>query len=124
MTTQRNLYILQYNLNKNRIITDSILNHPTSHEITILALQEQYWSTYNSSSLTHQSWTLVEPSSISEIQPRAVLYINKTVLLPSVFRQVPLPFSDVVAVAIHTAYKPILIVNVYNPRETNKLLHH
>ena len=34
--------ILQYNLNKNKITTESILNHPDSAKFAILTLQKQY----------------------------------------------------------------------------------
>src|ERR1700740_3290498 len=40
----RHLGILQYNLNKNRETTDSVLNDPSSSKYALLLLQEQYWS--------------------------------------------------------------------------------
>ena len=39
---KNNIAILQYNLNKNKTITHSILNHPRTTCFAIIALQEQY----------------------------------------------------------------------------------
>src|SRR5437762_1752533 len=57
---KNNIAILQYNLNKNKTTTHSVLNHPSTTRFAIIALQEQYWSSYTESSLKHQSWTLIE----------------------------------------------------------------
>src|SRR4051794_15181823 len=102
MSSQKELKILQYNLGKSRTGTDSMLNDPISQTTTILALQEQYWSKRTNSSLTHHSWTLIEPSVESGSRPRAAIYVNKALLPPSAFAQVPLPFSDTVAISVHT----------------------
>ena len=122
MNERKHLRILQYNLGKSRTVTDSVLNDPTSQNTTILVLQEQYWSRHTKSSLIHHSWTLIEPSLKTGTWPRAAIYINKALLPPSAFAQVLLPFSDIVAVAITTTDKPILIINLYNPQRNGQLI--
>jgi len=119
--TQNTITILQCNLNKNRVTTDSILNDPSSMKFTALLLQEQYYSKYMKSSLTHPSWTLIEPTTITNNQPRTAIYINNRILITSAFEPVHLSFSDVTAVKIKTKEqaKPTLLINVYNPSNAN-----
>ena len=80
MNPNNDFKILQYNLNKSRLTTDSLLNDPDSQSITILALQEQHYSPYLNSSLIHHSWTLIEPLTPSETPPRSAIYINNKLL--------------------------------------------
>lgn len=47
--------ILQYNFNKSQPITHSVLNSPISSKYAVLMLQEQYYSSFMNSSLTHHS---------------------------------------------------------------------
>src|SRR5437667_9115156 len=78
--TTQTIAILQYNLNKSRTTTYGILNDPISNKYAVLMLQEQHYSTYTKSSLTHHSWTLIESKSTENNPPRAAIYINKTIL--------------------------------------------
>ena len=73
--------ILQYNLNRSQPTTHSLLNHPDSSKLAILAVQEQYCSKITKSSLPHQSWTLIEPPRINDTtNPRAAIYINNRII--------------------------------------------
>jgi exonuclease III len=115
--TSNSLTILQYNLAKNKERSHSVLNHPDMKRFMIMALQEQYWSAYTDSSLTHYSWTLIESTAAQGHQPRSAIYINNTLINTSEFEPIRTSIDDVTAVAIKTAgnSKPTLIINVYHP---------
>ena len=63
-------------------------------------LQEQYFSTYTNSSLTHYSWTLVESKRVENSPLRAAIYVNKTILPVHSYDQIAIEIPDVVAMAI------------------------
>ena len=109
--------ILQYNLNKNQRITESVLNHPDSQRYMILMLQEQYWSEYNQSSPMHHSWTLIEPTHKGDKPPRTAIYINNKILPATDYKSIHIPLSDVTAIKIRlkNLQKPMLLINIYNP---------
>jgi len=109
------LTILQYNINRARTTTDSILNDPTSSKIALLMLQEHYWSEYTKSPLTHHSWTAIQPTNAKDTRSRAITYINKTLLKVETYEAVPFPSNDVVAlkVKLHDQNQ-LLVVNIYN----------
>ena len=111
--------ILQYNLNRSKLRTYSILNDPTSEKFAVLAPQEQYWSDFTNSSLTHDKWRLVEPSPDPEgKKPRSVFYVNRRLLATKDFEIIYMPFRDVTAIAISTDQpKPLLLINIYNPHK-------
>ena len=115
--------ILQYNLNKNQTTTNSLLNHPSTARFAILALQEQYWSKYMKSSLTHHSWTLIEPTEKGETQPRTAIYINNNILPTTSYEPIQLSSSDATAIAIKSKHKkkPTLLINIYNTRENDQI---
>src|SRR5579864_906429 len=116
------LRILQSNLRKSREHTDSVLNHPDTESYALLALQEQYISLWDNKPLQHQSWTLVEPTIITENPSYAVIYINKKIIDSNSFTQWPIPIPDTVAVEITTtAHKPSLIINIYRPPEEDTI---
>src|SRR5277367_631569 len=75
--TVAQLEILQNNLHKSRERMHGILNDPDMKRYAILMLQEQHWSTYTKSSLTHHAWTLIEPTA-PHTQPRSAIYVNNT----------------------------------------------
>jgi hypothetical protein len=111
------LRMLQANLHKSKEQTHGILNDPDTSNYTALLLQEQFWSAVLQESPSHHSWLRYEPTS-KDKPPRAVTYINKTQITAAQVSQIPLPFTDVVALQISpwkTNTAPILIVNVYNP---------
>ena len=114
--------ILQYNLNKNQSTTHSVLNDSTSSKYAILMLQEQYFSTYTNSSLTHHSWTLVKSKRTENNSPRVAIYVNKTILSAHSYELIAIEISDIVAMAIRTDQKQhsTLIINIYN---TKKSMH-
>src|SRR5438045_8040134 len=119
ITTQ--LGILQNNLHKSKERTHGILNDPDMKRYAILMLQEQYWSTYTKSSPIHHAWTLIEPTTSNDIQPRSAIYVNNSLFSASQITPLALPFSDVTAIMLTAAdattvnSKPHLIINVYNP---------
>ena len=115
--------LLQCNLNKNNATTLSILNSG-SETYTALLLQEQRWSEYLKSSLTHEtSWTLIESTTKGAQPPRSAIYINKRLLGSAHYEQKHLPFSDVTAVEIKTQdMKPTLVINIYNPQGRDSII--
>jgi hypothetical protein len=125
-STQRptqTIAILQYNLNTNQAVTHSVLNSPTSKKYAILLLQEQHIPTNTKSSLTHQSWTLIEAKSMDNKPPRAVIYLNKTILPAHSYEIISLDIPDIIIIAIRHDQEqhPTLIVNVYNTKGTSQL---
>ena len=79
-------------------------------------LQEQYWSTYTKSSPIHNSWTLVEPAVLDNLQPQSVIYTNNKLIPRSSVTPITLPFRDVTAISLDVNNaKPSLLVNIYNP---------
>jgi len=115
--------ILQNNLNKSQHNTHSILNDPISSKYAILMVQEQYFSTYTNSSLTHHSWTLIESKSMENNPPRAAIYINKTILPAHSYEPVPMETPDTVAIALQLDQEqhPTLLINIYNTKHTPQL---
>src|SRR5437667_3388693 len=112
--------ILQNNLNKSQHNTHSILNDPTSRQYAILMVQEQYFSTYTNSSLTHHSWTLIKSKGMENNPPRAAIYLNKTILPAHSYEPIPWEVPDTVALAIRLDEEqhPTLIINIYNTKNT------
>ena len=108
--------LLQVNLCKNKERTHGILNDPITKNVTILLLQEQYWSPYDRESPNHNAWLKYEPMA-KEDQPRATTYINKARISAAQIVQLELPFKDVVAlrVKIATGQPQLFVINVYNP---------
>src|SRR5436305_1523717 len=92
--------ILQYNLHRSREITDSVLNHPDSEQFAIIATQEQHNNLNTGTPLTHQSWTLIQPTTQSETPPRTAIYINKRHISQARVTQIQIPILDVTAVSI------------------------
>src|SRR5438876_10521181 len=120
--TTQTIAILQYNLNKSRPATHSVLNDPTSNKYAVLMLQEQYHST-DTKPLTHHSWTLIESKSTENNPPRAAVYLNKAILPAQSYEQVPMEIPDTVAIAIQLDQEqhPTLLINVYNTKHTPQL---
>ena len=98
--TTQTIAILQYNLNKNRSTIYSVLNEPISSKYAILLLQEQYFSKYSNSSLTHRSWELFEYKSMENNPPCAAIYLNKIILPALSYEIIVMEISDIVAIAI------------------------
>ena len=115
MLVNTELRILQNNLHKSQPLMQSILNDSDMKQYAILLLQEQYWSSYTNSSLTHHSWTLYEPTTNNE-QPRPAIYTNNNLLGAAQITHIDLPLDDVTAIEIATKDpQPTLIINVYKP---------
>src|ERR1700756_660480 len=75
------------------------------------------WSTFTKESPNHPSWLRYEPTN-KDKPPRATTYVNKSQITAAQITQIPLPFSDAVALQINPRNKrepPTVIVNVYNP---------
>jgi endonuclease/exonuclease/phosphatase family metal-dependent hydrolase len=122
----REIRLLQANLCKNKERTHGILNDPSTKEVTILLLQEQYWSEHTSSSPNHNAWTKYEPTKIPEPgkRPRAATYINKSWIPAAQITQINLPFTDIVATKIITSrdQPALVVVNVYNPSGAESII--
>ena len=111
------LRLLQMNLHRSRERTHGVLSDPDTKDYTMILLQEPFWSDYMKESPSHQSWTRYEPTNRDK-DPRAVTYVNKAYVTPAQITQIELPFTDVVALRIHSRNSqepPALIINVYNP---------
>src|SRR5579859_1314144 len=81
-------------------------------------VQEHYH--YKNNPLLHQSWTLIEPTTIRYAPPRTAIYTNNKKLPPASFEQVIIPNADITAISINPAApfkKPTLVVNIYNPQQ-------
>jgi hypothetical protein len=120
MLVNHELRILQNNLHKCQSRLHSILNDCDTKQYAILLLQEQYWSLYTESSLRHPSWTLYEPTTRNNEQPRSSIYINNNLLSAAQITHIDLPLSDVTAIELATKDQHLmLIVNVYKPCDKN-----
>ena len=116
MLANNELRILQYNLHKSKERTHSILNNPDTKQYAILLLQEQYWSAFTKSSPIHHAWTLYEPTTNNNKQPRTAIYVNKFLTTS----QITLPLSDITAIQLTTEdSKLTLIINIYKPCDKN-----
>ena len=115
---QQQIKILQANLHKSKERTHGILSHPSIQQYTTILLQEQYWSTHTEESPHHPGWIRYEPTNKNKA-PRAAIYVNNQQFASSQISQIPLPFTDVVAIQLETSKQheepPTLIINVYNP---------
>ena len=114
--------ILQYNLNRSQIITYSILNDSSSSKYAILILQEQHIFTNTNSSPIHHSWTLIEAKAMENHPPRAAIYLNKTILPAHSYETVHMEISDIIAISLRLdkTQHPILIINIYNTKNTSQ----
>src|SRR5215813_8027547 len=101
-TQQQQVRILQANLHKSKERTHGILNDPATQQYTAILLQEQYWSTYTQESPHHHAWTRYEPTN-KQKAPRAAIYTNNLQITNSQISQIPLPFTDVVAIQLDTS---------------------
>ena len=119
--TTQTIAILQYNLRRRQIITDSVLN--ASKKYAILILQEQYHSSYTNSSPINKSWTLIESKNMENKPPRAAIYLNNTILPAHSYEPVPIEIPDIVAIALRLDQEqhPILIINIYNTKKTSHI---
>src|SRR5579864_5054062 len=110
--TPQTIAILQYNLRKRQIITDSVLNSESSRKYAILLLQEQHILPLTNSSPIHPSWTLIESKGMENKPPRAAIYLNKTILPAHSYEPIPIEIPDTVAIAIHLDQEqhPTLII--------------
>src|SRR5437762_11447731 len=96
--TTQTIAILQYNLNRNQAITESVLND--SKKYAILMLQEQYFSAYTNSSPIHHSWTLIESKATENHPPRAAIYLNKTILPAKSYEPIHIEIPDITAITL------------------------
>src|SRR5436190_7171090 len=116
MLVNHELRILQNNLRKNQARTHSVLNHPDTKQYAILLLQEQFCFPRTKLSPTHPSWTLYEPTTSNNEQPRSAIYVNKNLINAARITHIQLPINDVTAIEITTKDpQPMLIINVYKP---------
>ena len=122
MNSNQQISILQYNLNRSQITTQSLLNHPNSKKLAILAVQEQYCSKRTGMSLPHQSWTIIEtPSQESNKKPRAAIYVNNRIIPAKSFQALHYPSSDIAMIQVKADEDslPMLLINIYNTKGTS-----
>jgi ribonuclease HI len=119
--TTQTIAILQYNLHKRQVITDSVLN--ASSKYAILLLQEQYISTYTNSSPIYKSWTLIESKAMGSNPPRAAIYLNNTILPAHSYEPVIMEIPDIVAIILRLDQEqhPTLIINIYNTKKSSQI---
>src|SRR5579859_383311 len=114
------LRIMQYNVNKSKTITHSILNDDTTKDFTLILVQEPPRLRHNRLPPLHQSWTLIESTTRSNDPPRTAIYINNRKLPPASFEHIPISHGDITAISIAPnppQIKPTLIINIYNSHE-------
>ena len=100
------LSILQYNVTRSQPTTESVLNHPDSAKHHLIMLQEQYWSKYTKTTLSHQSWTIVQPQHAeipAQTRTRAAIYLNNTKISSNAYAAIPFPSPDVVVIQLKDA---------------------
>src|SRR5205814_9912124 len=80
-------------------------------------------SDYTNSSPIHHSWTLIESMATENHNPRAAIYLNKTILPAHSYEPVLMEIPDIVAISLRldTVQHPTLIINVYNTKNTSHL---
>ena len=72
------------------------------------------------SSLTHHSWTLIEPTHESNAHPRAAIYVNNSIISASSYETIYIPSSDATAISIKLQNsEPMLLINIYNAKNSN-----
>ena len=115
------IVILQYNLNRCQPTLHSLLNHSDSKTLIILAVQEQYYSKLTNTTLSHPSWTLIEPPRTeANINPRVAIYINNRTLQSNTYETLNYPSSDVVILKLTTDdSQSMLLINIYNIKDTS-----
>ena len=113
--------ILQYNLNRNQTATESVLNDCSKY--AVLLLQEQHFFEFMNSSPIHHSWTLIESKPMENHNPRAAIYLNKTILPANSYEPVLMEIPDIVAISLRhdNIQYPTLIINVYNTKNSSQL---
>src|SRR5436190_21041617 len=117
----KTIAILQYNLNRNQAATHSVLNECSKY--AVLMLQEQHFSDYTNSSPIHHSWTLIESRAMENHNPRAAIYLNKTILPAHSYEPVLMEIPDIVAISLRhdNIQHPTLIINIYNTKNSSQL---
>jgi len=111
---------MQYNVNKSKTITDSILNDKSTKEFTLILTQEPPQLQHNRSPPTHESWTLIEPTLKTDGPPRTAIYVNNRKLPPALFEHILILHRDITTIGIAPnppQTKPMLIINLYNSHE-------
>ena len=113
--------ILQYNLNRSQTTTESVLNE--CNKYAVLLLQEQFYSKPMNSSPIHHSWTLIESKAMGNHNPRAAIYLNKTILPANSYEPVLMEIPDIVAISLRhdKIQHPTLIINIYNTKNASQL---
>jgi len=119
-TPKHRIAILQYNINKSGPTTYSLLSHPDSEKLAILAIQEQHYLPRTKEPLTHQSWTIIEAPRYENNQPRAAIYVNNRILSADAYQSIHYPSSDIIIIEIKVENNyPMLLVNIYNTKGTS-----
>jgi exonuclease III len=114
------LRILQQNANKSRLYTDHFTNARLHLNYDLICIQEPYTDRLDNTRAT-SSWRVIYPTSrrTSRPQYRAVTLINVK-LDTNMYRQVPFPDPDVVAVQLRSLATDTAeawsctVINVYN----------
>src|SRR5436190_10108585 len=117
----KTIAILQYNLNRNQAATESVLNDCSKY--AALLLQEQHFFKSMNSSPIHHSWTLIESKPMENHNPRAAIYLNKTILPANSYEPVLMEIPDIVAISLRhdNIQHPTLIINIYNTKNSSQL---
>jgi len=117
-TPPTHLSILQYNVARSQTTKDCILNHPDLAKHHLIMLHEHYWSDYKKATLSHHSWTIIEPQHPeipSDTRTRAAIYLNNTKISSNAYASIPFSSPDVVAIQLMDAEShATLVVNIYN----------
>ena len=113
------LTIIQANLNKSRLATESILEIGIKEKADIILVQEPWLITENGSyirSITHLGYIQLLPPCQTTIRPRTITYIRRGLTIETTQLAIDDPDIQVLQLKDKGGYL-LQIINVYNERD-------
>ncbi|KYG39917.1 hypothetical protein M433DRAFT_161139, partial [Acidomyces richmondensis BFW] len=108
---ERNLKILQINVNRSSLATEGALEYARDLDIDLIA---------KSRSITHPSYNCIVPSPTSpSTRPRTLLYFRRDLGLE--LAQKNLRDSDLQSIDIRDKRNQLTLLNIYNERDINNI---
>lgn len=124
-TSTKALNIWQLNTNKSNEAQTAFAHDPSVLAGSLIAIQEPYLD-HLSSSRPPAGWRPVYPTPhFREGAPRSRSFIAvNPALSTNDWEQIACPSSDITSIRVITTAGPVLIINVYNPCDSNRSLPH
>jgi hypothetical protein len=124
---ERNLKILQINVNRSSLATEGALEYARDLDIDLIAVQEPWITTSDNGndyrkarSITHPSYNCIVPSPTSpSTRPRTLLYFRRDLGLE--LAQKDLGDSDLQSIDIRDKRNQLTLLNIYNERDVNNI---